>query len=101
MQKKKFLVIEEGNLSFGEMGKIMGGALCNPESMYTCNSTAKYGDCTGPMNYSCQCRTNTYSTACVNLYSQCGIVNGCGGSAGCYDSTTPCPTKKATALEMV
>jgi len=25
VKKKKFLVIEEGNLSFGEMGKIVGG----------------------------------------------------------------------------
>ena len=92
---KKFEVIEEGILSVGEMGKLMGGFdPCTPAASYTCK----------PINYNCSkvtcpCYSLVYQTACVNIYSQCGIVGGCGGGNP-YEVTTPCPQKAVSLLPL-
>ena len=83
--KKKFKVIEEGNLSLSQMGKLMGGCLyaipCTP-SQYDCRPGDGYSGCT--------CYQVIHSSQCVDKHGVCGIVGGCGGGT-VYSTPIPCP----------
>ena len=78
---KKFKVIEEGVMSFNEMGKIVGG--CEP---YTCGQPYSCR----PVD-PCPCRAVFYLMPCA-MYKECGIV--CGGPDPYGVIIDPCPTLK-------